>query len=254
MSLPTTQSNFSSARVFEYWTERPLISNGDSSPKIHHLRCKVKADNYSTPSLNALMSSAINAGVISLPFTDPSAYFVGDSNVSPSDGGLMTFDRKFATIPSTRVNELVGSRSFPFPSIREVVYKPPRTLEDLSSQEPWEYKDVAASNTNPAPLYVDTKYKLSKDINVGDIEEVFRPTQGGVAVDFVSDSGSGAIINGKALNGDVFTASYSVAGTTPTATSYNANVLSGLKLVVDVQVERYIGEIFAIKTFYMKAQ
>jgi hypothetical protein len=121
MSLPSIPTNFANVRaVAQTYIEYPFIEMGDSATKVYHMICQQAQSSYSASQLDLddTMSSATSAGVISLPFTaDASAYFVGDFNHSPIDGGMVEFERVFANIPADRDNEFSGTQVFSYPGI-----------------------------------------------------------------------------------------------------------------------------------------
>lgn len=256
MSLPTPDTIFATARAADSWIEYPFLDRGDMSAKIYHMRCRQNMADYDPTAINIgdSMTSAGNAGVISLPFDSQfSSYFCGDFNHTYSDGLLVEFDRIFANVPATRTDELVGSRSFPFPGVRSVLKTTPASAADAATDDNlWRWSNQGSGNTSPAPLYVTSEYELSS--NIPTLPTVFKVTQAGNHVDFVSNGGSGAFSNATALNGETFSGTYSVPATVPSATDYATSVTNGEKKIVDVQVERYLGDIFCIKTYKMVAQ
>ncbi len=263
MSLPTTDTIFATARAADSWIEYPFIEIGDPTAKIYHMRCRQNlvdydaafAGNNNIP-LSRVMSSAINAQVISLPFpADGVAYFCGDFNHSYSEGLLVEFDRIFATKPADINNLFVGSRSSPFPGVRSVLKTTPASAADAATDENlWRWSNQGSGNTSPAPLYVDITYKFQIQFNSFPIPEVFQVTHAGNNVDYVSNGGSGVFSNATAQNGEIFSGSYSVPATVPSATDYATSVTNGEKKIVDVQIERYKGEMFSVKTYKMIAQ
>jgi len=202
-----------------------------------------------------MTSSAVTAGVISLPFAaNASAFFVGDFNHSYKNGGLVEFDRQFATIPTTRTRELVGSRSFGFPTYRDVVYTVPATAEAADYDENlWEYVAAGGGNTSPAPLYLTSTYYKSASIPAS-LPQAFKPTQGGIFVDYVTNGLTLILTNAKAINGETFNANFTVSATVPTASAYSTSITNGGFLTVDVEVERYAGDLFVVKEYEMVAQ
>ena len=256
MSIPYTSEDFTTPRAGgESWVEYPFIEYGDNSSKVYHMRCAVNKDDYTAIALDTTMASASNADVLALPFTaDANAYFVGDFNHRVTDGALLEFDRHFATIPATRIREMIGSSTFNFPTFQDVVYTAPATAQSATySDNLWEYKNIGGGNNSPGPLYLTSNYYTESNIP-SSLPDVFKPSLSGSNVDFVSNGGSGAFSNAVALNGETFTASYSVASTNPTKTSYLSSVSNGNFLIVDLQVERYIGNIYVVKKYEMRAQ
>ena len=258
--LPTsdvdTLALFAQARVSDYWIEYPFMENGDPFARIYHMRCSVASSGYSALTIGTQMATAGAAGVISLPWINSTAFFVGDFNHRYLDGGLVEFDRQFATVPTERTREVVGSRSFPFLGVRDVVYNPPATAEqgNQGGDVLWKWRERASGNNNPAPLYLTSKYLRLTNFGSIDGTEVFAPTLDGIKVDFISDGGSGSFANGVALNGESFTASYAVSPTSPTLSEWETKKTNAEFLVVDFSVERYKGDILVTKTYEMLAQ
>jgi hypothetical protein len=120
MSLPTTDTIFASVRaVSQTYIEYPFIEAGDNLTKVYRMICQINASDYDPTevALDDTMSSAAAAGVIALPFpVDAAAYFVGDFNHSPMDGGLLEFERVFANIPQQSTDPS-GSEIFTFPGL-----------------------------------------------------------------------------------------------------------------------------------------
>ena len=256
MSIPYSAGKaFTTATCIRAWEEYPLQSEGDLTAKVYHHIMVVARDSYALLAKNALMTDAASKPGRS-PFADDSgAYWIGDSEPSVIDGGInVQFDRKFATIPADRPGVLSGSQSFPFPGVRGVRYVTPATADeaDESDESLWEYYDIASSNTDPAPLYIDYEYFLSA--NVPTIPSVFQVTQDGKRVDYVSSGLTATLTNKKAANGETFSAAIAVSATSPTASAYATSISSGDLKIVDVSIERYRGDIFVMKTFKMKAQ
>lgn len=254
MSIPYTNGDFTEARVIAHWRTYPLIEDGSPDAVVYNMRCRMNEANYSKPSLNATMANETNAKVISLPWTNASAYFVGDFGHTDSDGGLIEFTRKFATKPATSTERLVGSSSFPFPARGYVVWKTPATADDADSDENLYEIQTTAANTRPGPLYETREYWVVGVDTAPTVPAVFVPTLGGAPIDYVFDAASKSWTSATALDGTTFTASVSLSATSPTATAYASSVSSGDLKVVDVIIERYRGNIFVQRTMKMKAQ
>lgn len=253
MSLPTTQTNFATSRAADSWVEYPLLEKSDASAIIYHMRCRVSLSDYSPLDKNTLMSSAATMGVISAPFINANAYYVGDYGHSYSDGGMLEFDRQFATKPATQTREPDQSRNFPSPTYQFVIYTPPSTVKASETEENlWEYIGQGGGNNSPAVSYLTSTYYLSADIPT--LPQVFKPTQGGNYVDYVTDGGTGSLTNVKALDGETFSAAYTVDATDPTASAYATSITNGDYKTVNVSVERYAGDIFVVNKYEMKAQ
>lgn len=254
MSIPYEYGDFTTARVIAGWRTYPLIEDGSPDAIVYNLRCRMTETDYAKPALNATMANATNAQVIALPWTNASAYFVGDFGHSESDGGMVEFTRKFATKPATSTERLVGSSTFPFPARGTYVFKVPATADDADYDENLYELITSAANTKPSPLYETREYWVDGVDSAPTVPAVFAPTFGGSPVDYVINAASANWINAKAQNGETFTAALSLGATDPTLTAYNASVGSGSLKVVDVQIERYMGNIFVQRTMQMKAQ
>lgn len=255
MSIPYNSSNqFNEARVMDHWITYPIQNDGSPLAKVYHMTCRQRSVNYSSPTLNAKMVSSSNAQVIDIPWTDSSAYFVGDFQQRPSDGGMIEFTRRFATKPETSTERLVGSRSFPFPGRQFIRFIAPNTADDSTVDQNLYRKDTNAANTKPGPLYETRQYWVDGVHPAPTVPDVFKPTLDGGAVDFVRDSAAKTFTNAKALDGDTFSAAVTVAGTVPTLSEYETNVGNKDLVVVDVSIETYLGNIFVQRTFKMTAQ
>jgi hypothetical protein len=120
MSLPyeSNVTNWGKIRCVRAWIEYPFADDGDTTSKIYNMECVCKNTAYVAPAFSDVMSSAAVADVIELPFAaDSNAYFLGDFDFQPADGGLIRFVRKFAPVPSTRTRA-IGSYIYTFPAFR----------------------------------------------------------------------------------------------------------------------------------------
>jgi hypothetical protein len=117
MSMPYNVTAFNTARAEESWIEYPFIEQGVPTAKVYCMNCKVNVSAYTAVTIGTAMTTAAAAGVIVLPFTaNANAFFVGDFGHSYSDGGIVEFTRKFATVPGTWT-EVVGSEIKEFPAL-----------------------------------------------------------------------------------------------------------------------------------------
>jgi hypothetical protein len=254
MTIPYQHGDFSLIRAIAGWRTYPLIEDGSPNAIVYNLRCRVNETDYTKPSLNATMASTVTAGVIALPWTNASAYFVGDFGHSNSDGGLVEFTRKFATKPSTSTDRLVGSSTFPFPARGNYVFKVPATAEDADEDENLYELVTSAANTKPAPLYETRTYWVEGVDTAPTVPSVFSPTLDGYPVDYVINSASKIWTNVAAQNGEPFSATVSLVATSPTRAAYETAIGSGTLRTVDVVIERYMGEIFVQREMKMKSQ
>jgi len=100
MSVPTTA--LANVRVIESWIDRPFTDFGDTATKVYYLRCHCSEDDYTALVLGtANLTNATTAGVIATRYTDATARWVGDVDFKSSDGGYMTFIRRFANVPAS---------------------------------------------------------------------------------------------------------------------------------------------------------
>jgi len=117
MSMPYNVTAFNTARAEASWIEYPFIEHGVPTAKVYCMNCKVNVSAYTAVTIGTAMTTAAAAGVAVLPFTaNANAFFVGDFGHSYSDGGIVEFTRKFATVPSTWT-EVVGSEIKEFPGL-----------------------------------------------------------------------------------------------------------------------------------------
>lgn len=103
MSLPTTA--LANVRVIESWIDRPFTDFGDTTTKVYYLRCHCAESDYTSLALGtANLTNATTAGVIATRYADATARWVGDLDFKSSDGGYMTFIRRFANVPADYVD------------------------------------------------------------------------------------------------------------------------------------------------------
>jgi len=99
MSLPTT--DLANVRVVESWIDRPFTGFGDTTTKVYYLRCHCSEGDYTALVLGtANLTNATTAGVIATRYADATARWVGDVDFKASDGGYITFIRRFANVPA----------------------------------------------------------------------------------------------------------------------------------------------------------
>jgi hypothetical protein len=120
MSLPyeSATNAFQTARVTSgTYIEYPFTYEGDTTTKIYHIICEVYDTSYQPISLDTTLADG--AGFTGLPagYANSAAYHIGDFNKQKIDGGLVRFDRQFATIPATRSNVLTGTIAYTYPGI-----------------------------------------------------------------------------------------------------------------------------------------
>lgn len=222
--------------------DRPLYDRGDTAHLVIYRTMRVQRSSYSPVTQGTALAGFAGTRL------------VRETPLEPVNADISEYTQIYSTVPTDRTVEFEGSNVFPFPAYRDVIYTPPATEEaaDESDDNLWDWREARGANTNPAPLYVDYDYFIDGDPPT--IPAVFRPTWNGNEVDFVTNGGSGTLTNAKALNGDTFTAVYSVAASVPSATEYADDIDEGDLLVIDVQIDRYMGDIFVMRTLKMTAQ
>lgn len=136
MSIPYIQASMANVRAVDgTFISYPFIEDGDTDTKVYNMVCTQQATEYSASqvALDTVMSSAVNAGVISLPFSsDSAAYFVGDTGHAPVGGGMISFTRTFANIPKG-ITVPSGSAFVTFPGIlRTVTFGTQQTVTSVT--------------------------------------------------------------------------------------------------------------------------
>lgn len=119
MSIPyeSVTNGFQAAQVTTgTYIEYPFTHEGDSTAKIYHIICEQYDVNYSPLALDTALSATAVNGLPS-EYANAQAYHIGDFNKQKLDGGLVRFDRQFATIPATRNNILTGTIAYTYPGI-----------------------------------------------------------------------------------------------------------------------------------------
>lgn len=253
MSLPATSGDFTTPRITGWWPTYPLQDEGNPDAIIYNFRCMVDTANYAKPALNTTMSNATAAQVISLPVSNANAYFIGDINHADADGGKTTFVRQFATRPSNVASRLDGSRTFPWPARANYYRVSPATADDADDDENLYALNVGASPSEPAPVYVTSNFFVEGVDSTPAVPATFRPTLGGDPVDYVVD---GLIASGSAnaRNGDSYSYNLNLSATSPSASSYAADVSNAVQKVIDVSIQRYRGNIFEMRVYKMAAK
>jgi hypothetical protein len=212
--------------------DRPLTDVGDATALVIYRTMRILSADY----------APVSRGTALAGFTG--SRLIRETQPEEISTGVWEFKQIYATKPANRSDVFSGSISFPFPSTQGVYYTPPATAEsaDESDDNLWEYREEKTAVTNPGVLYIDYVYFL--EASPPTIATVFKSSEPG----FVSNGGSGSVNNAKALNGDVFTGTYSVSATTPSATAYATSITDGDLLNVDVRISRYMGDIFVMET------
>ena len=135
MPIPyeSVANGFQTARVGAgTYIEYPFTHEGDTSAKIYHISCDVYDVNYSPLTLDTVLSAS--AGFTGLPtgYANGAAFHIGDFNKQKLDGGLVRFDRRFATIPATRSNILTGTTAYTYPGMANSAGGATSTISGIS--------------------------------------------------------------------------------------------------------------------------
>lgn len=165
MSIPYTQPTIANVNVGSgTFISYPFLTDGDTTTKIYNMACSQRASDYAANqvALDDAMSSASAAGVIALPFAaDSSAYFVGDTGHSPSDGGMIKFTRRFANIPEA-TTKFTGTQNHTFPGWQNrnpSHLEPPSPIDDYPSRL-WHYLGNRSPQNITSPTSTETSYIL----------------------------------------------------------------------------------------------
>lgn len=278
-SSADASNDFSNARVGAgTYIEYPLLAHGDTTAKIYHLICQVNSADYSPIALDVPLSGA--TGVIGLPagYSDSNAFHVGDFNLQAIDGGMISFDRRFATIPASKTKILTGTTAYTYPGMKASTENGTvRTVTGTSNNNTVFFctNTVVAGNTVVFSL-------LTEDPITG-----ARMTQSGFATALIGTNSNQVVIRGAGgfsdfvsgsitelaatardalslpagtytdydyffdpdpttvLLGDVFKPSATIltAGTVPTAIEYQAKIDDAEYLLISSEITRYAGSI-----------
>ena len=117
MAIPYTsslQSVYDTPRTSQCWVEYPFAYANDNTTRLYHHLMIMPGDKYAPLSYNATMAGA-NKPLDSLFADDANAFWVQDRNLAPIGNNLVSFDRLFAQVPTTRT-EGAPNYSFTFPS------------------------------------------------------------------------------------------------------------------------------------------
>lgn len=118
MAIPYTsslQSVYDTPRTSQCWVEYPFAYANDNTTRLYHHLMIMPGDKYAPLSYNVTMAGA-NKPLDSLFADDANAFWVQDRNLAPIGNNLVSFDRLFAQVPTTRT-EGAPNYSFTFPSV-----------------------------------------------------------------------------------------------------------------------------------------
>ena len=104
MATPTTA--LANVRAVKSWMDKPFTDFNDTATTVYGFECVCSQAAYDANKLTygRKLSSAANAGLIEIIYTDSQARWVGDSNFNYHDGGYISFLRKFARVPVAHVD------------------------------------------------------------------------------------------------------------------------------------------------------
>lgn len=165
------------------WVEHPFNHLGDSTTKVYHHEMRVKATSYAPLDFDDVMTAAGDKPTGS-PFADDSAaYWVGDVGLTPSDGGMLRFERVFANVPQERI-EAGG--------IQLVTY--PGSIGAVTASTITETTDVT-----PAASYSTTTNLITLNCSTSTIHYLGERMAANVTIDtyFLTSDGS----QGRAVSG-----------------------------------------------------
>tara|TARA_R110000850_G_scaffold217402_1_gene343107 strand:- start:227 stop:985 length:759 start_codon:yes stop_codon:yes gene_type:complete len=252
MSLPSGGTNFTSARIIDYWRVYPFANDGDTVSVEYKFRIMVDSDSYTAPAYSDTLDDATAAKVISVPVTDASAYFTGDDGFSSADGNNMVFTRTFAKVPVTRTRGN-GSFSFSWPAFRH--WNPDTQNTDQKAFQigssgfvglPPEF-EIRPTNSASSPSKITYTYTYATNISSVSTDEIWSPIWPNTTlvydyknqiVSYLCDAGSGN----------------TPYGTSITAATYKSSYIDSQYLVVSSSIEAYKGNIFVRKTIRALAQ
>lgn len=252
MSLPSGGTNFTSARIIDYWRVYPFANDGDTVSVEYKFRIMVDSDSYTAPAYSDTLDDATAAKVISVPVTDGLAYFTGDDGFSSADGNSMFFTRTFARVPVTRTRGN-GSFSFSWPAFRKWDDVTQNTAEDAFQIGSAGFVglppvfEIRPQKSASSPSKITYTYTYATDIANVSTDEIWSPIWRDIVgcydyrnqlVTYLCDAGSGT----------------RPFGTDVTASTYKTSYINTLYLVVSSSIEAYKGNIFVRKTIRALAQ
>jgi hypothetical protein len=118
MALPlaTGGVSFTTPTCIGAWIEYPFRNNQDQETKVYHHIMRVSLLSY-VPLVDDVVMTAAGAKPSGSPFPDDAgAFYIGDTELKPLDGGVVEFVRAFANIPISKT-EGAGLYGFTFPAI-----------------------------------------------------------------------------------------------------------------------------------------
>ena len=201
MTLPTAA--LTGIRVIESWTGRPFSNEGDQATINYYLRCHCLETQYVELALGeANLTNATSAGVIETRYADATARWVGDVDFQSSDGGYITFIRRFARIPLSR--DEFDSMVVDLPKVYDK-----NTNDTLSLAGPkvlrvkYEYR----YSSDPTSFTLEDRFKI---LSPGGLEVNYTRESGGTLPATTPESiGTGSVVEGTVITrlyGDIYEA------------------------------------------------
>lgn len=253
MSIPyeSNPTDWANIRVVNAWIEYPFANDGDVVSKEYKMLCMCKSTEYEAPALTDVMSSALVAKVIDLPFAaDATARFVGDESFSPSDGGMITFLRTFMPVPATRTRG-IGSYSHTWPAFRAWEDPGSQTTNAIVFDQANELSVpiliLRDEFTATSPATITYTYTYATSISSVTVDSLWSP--------YWQDSASYDDFRG--LNTSNFVVNTGSGGSpydsTPNVTEYKA-FIDNTFLIVASSIKSYKGNIYVKETIKALAQ
>ena len=205
MSLPyqSVTNGFNTARVTQgCYIERPFSHEGDGATRIYHIICEVRASHYSTIDFDTTLEEGAGFNGLPTGYANGSAYFIGDFNLQPISGGLVRFDRQFATIPATRSNILTGTTAYTYPGMGGTGGGVTSTITGISGNS-----TIIASTS--ATIGDTVQIQLTTENSAG-----VTLTSGGSFIALAGTGGSQVVVAGFSSLGTFVSGSITVAATT----------------------------------------
>lgn len=271
MSIPyeSNATSWASIRVIDYWDEYPFSTGGlPNITKQYKYKCHCKLSEYESPLFTDQMISASAAKVFDLPVINANAYFLGDDNFAPADGGCITFVRTFGEIPTSWSE--TKTINYTFPEYREwaVRYESNQTYErfallenQASAPTPPKVLRPALNETVTAFISYDyfysTNYGASVSLNT--IYSNSQPQGPGKITAAITGVGTytyyifcppltkvNYVCDSELTYAD--TGANTWPATSESLTAYKGKVTSKTQITIDCLVTQYGGNIYERKT------
>jgi len=258
MSIPyESDANARAAIVpIDAHINKPFSQRMDNETTEYIIRCSCKRDNYTSIPFTRVMDTASNAGLFELPFTNASAYFLGDENFEPSDGDLMTFTRTFGTKPKN-MTLMESDYNFGFPAFRawrgnssqsarqRFFSNNGNPIPPMLSRQPfnrtvtgrfeytYHYSTSNGTDVNPDATFMITSNGTTTTYASGTTGTYYMDIPSSNKLNFVANAMSGGI---------------TWPGTSPTLSTYQNYISSKSFLTAESAVRHYKGNFFEKRT------